>query len=695
MRASRGLWAVLYPERVAVVGASATQGSPGWVLWSNLESFPGERIPVSRSATQIDGVAAFPSLREVPGAIDLAVIAVPATAVPDVIDDAVAAGVGACVIVSGGFAESGPQGEALQSRIASAARDSGLLIVGPNCLGVQNWDVPLNASLSAGVARGGGGISVITQSGSYAMALSALSEDEGLGFAVAYSSGNRCDVDDAEVIDHLRTDDRTRVICLFAESVGDGPLLLDVARRTTPVKPLVVVAVGRSEAGARAAASHTAALAGDRRAWDDVMASVGITVVRSGLEMLDAARVLSLQPIPRGGRVAIVTNSGGTGTELSDLLAAEGVEVPLLSGELRARLDALMPPYASSANPVDVTPSWTEFARMYPAVIEEIARSGEVDAIVPVLLHRSAENPDVAHAIVESVRRLESDGVRVPVYCCWVARRAAWVIARVLQEAGIPCLEWPERTARAVGHAVRYGRFVAQRAGMPSDSDRLVAARESALLPGEPRPAGGQRLLEFLASSGVPVVETRTCSSAREAMDAAQDMGFPVVAKVDHLALSHKSDVGGVRLSLRSPEAVAGAVEEILSLAEGASVTIQPQVAGLELLVGGMREPSFGPLVVFGLGGVLVEALAEARFAPAPLDDVAAARLIDSSGLSELLGGYRGMPPVDRDGLGRLLRVVGDVMVAHPELSELDLNPVIAGANGLVAVDARAVWVDP
>lgn len=691
MRASRPLRAVLDPDRVAVVGASATLGSPGWVLWHNLESFPGERIPVSRSATEIEGVAAYPSLREVPGAIDLAVIAVPAAAVPDVIDDAVAAGVGACVIVSGGFAESGAQGEVLQSRIAAAARESGLLVVGPNCLGVQNCDVPLNASLSAGTARGGGGISVITQSGSYAMALHAMSEDEGIGFAVAYSSGNRCDVDDAEVIDHLRADDRTRVICLFAESVGDGPLLLDVARRTTPVKPIVLAAVGRSEAGARAAASHTAALARDRRAWDDVMASVGITVARSGLEMLDAAKVLALQPVPRGGRAAIVTNSGGTGTELSDLLAVEGIDVPALSPGLRARLDALMPPYASSANPIDVTPAWTRFAQMYPAVIEEVARSGEVDLVIPILLHRSAEDADVARAIVDAVDRLESDGVTVPVYSCWVARRTAWPVAGILQEAGIPCLEWPERTARAAGHAVRYGRFLAAIGSAAAVSAHRSGGRASPA-EAEARPTGGQALLDLLAAYGIPVIKSRTCSSAHEAAAVASELGLPVVAKVDHEALSHKTDVGGVRLSLASSEAVAEAAADLLALADGARVVIQPQVSGVELVVGGFREPTFGPVVAFGLGGVFVEAIDEVAFAPAPLGESSARAVIERSRAAVLLEGYRGLPRADVSAVARLLCAVGDVMVAHPDLDSIDLNPVIAGAHGLAAVDARATW---
>ena len=682
---SRSLRQVLDPARIAVVGASATEGSPGFVLWRNLQSFPGEVVPVSRRAAEIDGVTAYPTLRDVPGQIDLAVVAVPAAAALDVVRDAAAAGVGACVIVSAGFAETGPEGAALQEELVRVARDGGVLLVGPNCLGVQNCDVPLNASLAAGTAAGGGGISVITQSGSYAMALHALSADEGVGFAVAYSSGNRCDVDDAEVIDQLRTDERTQVICAFLESLGDGRHFLDVARRTTRVKPIVLTAVGRSEAGSRAAASHTAALASNRRTWDDVLSGAGVTVARSGLEMLDAARALRGQPLAAGMRAAIITNSGGTGTELSDLLADEGIEVPELSTELQAELAALLPAYASAANPVDITPIWPRFAQLYPAVLEALARSGEVDIVIPVLLHRSAENPDIAQAIVESVAGLRARGSQVPVFVCWVARRSAWPVTAVLHEAGIPCFEWPARTAKAVGHAARYAQF-----------RRSVAGESDATLP-EPRelPVGvGVDAIvtrDFLVANGIPVVDTIACATSDDAVAAARSTGFPVVAKVDHRTLLHKSDVGGVRVGLTDESAVRSAADELFALVEGARVLVQSQRTGLELVVGGIDEPTFGPVVAFGLGGVLVEVLDDVSFAAAPLSARDAQLLISAPRGSVVLDGVRGSQPVDRAAVGSLVRAVGDLLATYPDIAELDLNPVLADANGCIAVDARLI----
>jgi acyl-CoA synthetase (NDP forming) len=682
---SRSLTSVFTPARVAVVGASDTPGSPGSVLWRNLGTFPGEVVPVSRSASEVGGVPAYGSLRDVPGTIDLAVLAVPAAATLEVLRDAVAAGVGACIVVSAGFAETGPVGRALQDELVRVAREGGVLLVGPNCLGVQNWDVPLNASLAAGAATGGGGIAVITQSGSYAMALSALSADEGVAFSTAYSCGNRADIDDAEVLDHLRTDPGTEVVCAFVESFADGRTFLDAAERLTATKPLVVTAVGRSTDGARAAASHTAALASDRRAWDDVLRNAGATVTRSGLEMLDAARALRGQPLPRGVRVGIVTNSGGTGTELSDLLADEGLTVPALSDGLRAELAALLPAYASAANPVDITPVWSRFAELYPVVIEALARSGEVDVVIPVLLHRSAEDPTVAQAVADSVARLRVEGNDVPVHVCWVARRSAWPITATLQAAGIPSYEWPPRTARALGHASRYAAF--RRAAAPEPASREDVA---------PRPIPHDVAADPLAAHslltrfGIEIVDTRVALDAEEAVAVAAAFGLPVVLKVDHPSLSHKSDVGGVRLGLRDLESVRAAAADLLGLAPGARVLVQPQRSGVELVVGGLRDPTFGPLVLFGLGGVFVELLDDIGFARAPLSPEEAERLVSAPRGASLLTGARGTV-VDRSAVVALVHAVGQVMAAHPEVEELDLNPVLAGPGGCVAVDVRLV----
>lgn len=656
------------------------------MLWTNLAGFPGEVVPVSRTSETIDGQPAYTSLRDVPGSADLAVVAVPAAAALEVLQDAIAAGVGAVVLVSAGFAETGPAGAELQDQLTRAARAGGVLLVGPNCLGVQNCGLPLNASLASGMTGGGRGISLITQSGSYAMAVHAMSSEEGLDFAIAYSSGNRADIDDSEVLDYLRDDDRTDVVCVFTESLGDGRAFLEAARRTTRVKPVIVAAVGRSEAGARAAASHTAALAADRHAWDDVLRGAGVTVTRSGIEMLDAGRALGKQPPPLGHRAAIITNSGGTGTELSDLLADEGVVLPEFSEGLRTRLAELLPNYASTANPVDITPVWSRFADLYPAVLDILARSGEVDLVMPVLLHRSAEDAAVAEGIIRTVESLRTDGVAVPVYVCWVARRSAWPVAASLQSAGIPCLEWPPRAARAVGHAVRYGEF---RQLMPSESPDPTAVPQRSLPPSVGIDA--EATYGFLVENGIPMIHTSFVEDSLGAVSAARRIGYPVVLKVDHPDLSHKSDAGGVRLNLTDDDDVAGAASALLSLAPGARLVVQPMSTGVEVVIGGIRERTFGPVVVFGLGGVLVEFMDDVRFAAAPLTAADAARLVSAPRGAAILDGVRGKPPSDVGALAALARTVGDLMAAYPDLLELDLNPVLAGQTGCAAVDFRAV----
>jgi acetyltransferase len=717
-----GLAAVFEPRRVALVGASDRPGSVGRLLWDNLADFPGEVLPVCPAAT-VGGRAAYADLRDVPGQVDLAVIATPAATVPGIIGAAADKGVRAAVVLSAGFAETGDEGAKLQADAVAAARAGGVRLVGPNCFGVQNADLPMNASIAAGTPRGGGGVTIVTQSGSYGMAVHALGRDEGLRVAKVFAAGNKADITDAELLGYLRQDPDTRVICLLLESITDARRFFTEARQTTPHKPVIAVVGGRTGEGQRAAVSHTAALGTDDAIRDAALRQAGVVRVRTGLQALDAARALASQPIPRGPRVAVVTNSGGTGVELTDLLADEGLAVPELSGQLQAKLRELLPEYGSARNPVDMTPAWRLFTTVYPAAIEMLARSGEVDAVVPVLLQRSA-SPEVAAAVRDAVGRLRADGVPVPVYVCWVAPRDADQHAEVLQEAGVPCFAWPERTARAVGTAVRCGGRMRQsvqdaatagRAAVPHTEEPVrdgvpgAAARADhrpperyAVIRRSPRsappwelPAHGlvdaQVARELLVSAGIPVIKTVRCRSAETAVAAAGRVGYPVVAKVDHPELIHKSDVGGVRLGLDDEAAVRAAVADLLGLAEGAGVLLQRQHEGFELLVGGLRDREFGPVVMAGLGGVLVEAWRDVQMAVAPVGESEAVALLRSLRGAAIFGGLRGSPPVDLGPVADVIVRISDLMVGNPGIAELDLNPVLAGATGCVAVDWRVV----
>jgi acetyltransferase len=536
------------------------------------------------------------------------------------------------------------------------------------------------------------------------MAVQALGRDEGLRVAKVFAAGNKADITDAELLGYLREDPATSVICLLLESITDARGFFAEACRTTPVKPVIAVVHGRTGAGQRAAVSHTAALATDDAVRDAALRQAGVVRVRTGLQALDAARALSGQPMPRGPRVAVVTNSGGTGVELADLLADEGLELPELGGPLQDELRALLPGYASAGNPVDMTPTWRQFTTLYPATIEMLARSGEIDLVVPVLLQRSA-SAEVAAAVRDAVARLRDDGVPVPVYVCWVAPRAADAHASLLQEAGVPCFPWPERTARAVGVAVRCGMQAARppnRAASRSAS-APTASRSAPDLTASPPPrpsppsAGpvGRGLLppdaarELLAAAGIPVIETVLCDSAAVAVSAAARLGYPVVAKVAHPALTHKSDVGGVRLGLFTADAVRSAAADLLALADGAAVLVQPQREGIELVIGGVRDPDWGPVIMAGFGGVLVEARRDVQLAVAPVDQAQAAAMLRSLRGAAVFTGLRGRPPVDLGPVTAMMVAAGDLMSGHPEISELDLNPVLVGATTSIAVDWR------
>jgi acyl-CoA synthetase (NDP forming) len=686
VRVLTGLEAVFAPRRIALVGASERPGTMGELFWRNLAGFPGDVVPVTPSRSSIGGVKAYPTLASVDGDVDLAVVVLRAAAVPEVIRDACAKGVPAALVISGGFAEMGPDGAALQAEVVAAGRAGGVRIVGPNCFGVQNCDLPLNASMATGLPPGGGGITLITQSGSYGMAIHTLAVDERTRFAKVYSVGNKADIGDAELLRYLATDPASRTLCFFLESLPDGRGFCNAAEVARAAgKPVIVARTGRSPAGIRAAQSHTAALAGNERIWRAAFEQVGVLVARSGLEMLDAARALDSQPPPAGNRVAIITNSGGTGVELADLLADEGLTVPELSPVLQDELRPLLPPFASAANPVDITPVWRRFAQLYPMLVDRLARSGEVDVVVPVLLQRAAIDEAVAQGVRDVVARLRSAAVTVPVYVCWVAPRSARPNAELLQEAGIPCFEWPERTARAVGHAVHY------RSPRSLHSEPFGGPEGARSLHSEP--FGGPQNLDpdlggrLLRGAGIGTVESITCSDVAGVVAAAEHIGYPVVCKVAHPDLVHRSDVGGVRLDLSSPDAVRAAARVLFGLVDGALVQVQPQLGGVEVAVGGLRDPQFGPVVMIGLGGILVEVVGDVAFGLAPLQPDDVHRLIARLRSHAVLTGARGREPVDLNALASTVSAVGDLLVARTEIIELDLNPLLATPKGAVAVD--------
>ena len=667
---------VFNPARVAVVGASDRPGKVGSVIWRNLAAFEGEAIPVTTSADQVGGVPAVPSLAEIEGRVDLAILVVPARAAPAVARQAAAKGVGAMVVLAGGFAETGPAGAVLQAELVEAAGP--VRIVGPNCFGVQNIGSGLNASITMAGDIEPGKVALITQSGAYGMAIHSMALDESLRFGKVYSSGNKADIGDHEVIRYLHQDPGTGIVCLLAESVTDGAELAAAIRSATPTTPVIVTKTGRSEAGARAAQSHTGSLGTDEAVFRAAMRQAGAIVVRSGLEMLDVARVLAGQPLPRGARAAIITNSGGVGVELADMLQDEGVEVPELSPGLRNRIAERLPPMGSAGNPVDMTPIWSRFAELYPWLTDTLARSGEVDLVIPVLLQRAAMDEATLVGLRDTVAALRADGNQVPVYCCWVTPREARGKADVLQSAGIPCLEWPERVARAVGHAVRYAA-ICPTITPPVDTD---PSEPLTLVDG---PAPSNEAAAILAGYGIGTVRSILCVNADQAVAAAEKLAVPVVMKTAVPSVAHRTEVRGVRLDLATREDVLDSYRDLSRL--GPEVLVQPRLDGVEVVVGALQDPVFGPVVMAGLGGTLVELLEDVAFRLAPVGTDEAISMLEGLRGFPLLAGHRGGPTVDLDRVGEVIACVSRLAAEHPELSELDLNPVMATPSEAVAVD--------
>ena len=535
-----GLAAVFEPRRIALVGASDRAGTVGRLLWDNLADFPGEVLPVSQSAT-VGGQAAYPSLRDVPGQVDLAIIATPAATVPDIIRAAAEAKVTAAVVLSAGFAETGPAGAKLQAEAVAAARAGGVRIVGPNCFGVQNADLPLNASIAAGTPRGGGGVSIVTQSGSYGMAVHALGQDEGLRVAKVFAAGNKADITDAELLGYLRQDPETRVICLILESITDARRFFDEACRTTPVKPVIAVVGGRTGAGQRAAVSHTAALATDDAVRDAALRQAGSgpgahrpAGPRRGpgpVRPAGAARAAG-----RGDH-QLRRHRGGAHRPAGRRRAGRPRAEPGPAGEAAGAAARLRQRRQPGGHDPGVAPVHHRLPGgdrpAGPVGRGQRDRAGAVAALrVAGTWQKRSGTPSAGSGRM---------GFPCPVYVCWVAPRAADPHMSVLQEAGVPCFPWPQRAAQAVGTAVRCGLQVGEsgRAGAPASQwapQRLPLAHRR-LQPAVPPVRGllaAETARELLVQAGVPVIETVRCHSPETAAAAAERLGYPVVIKVDH-----------------------------------------------------------------------------------------------------------------------------------------------------------------
>ena len=668
--------AAFAPRRVALVGASGDVGKAGRLLFDNLlAGAQCEVVPIHPSATQILGRVAYASVAAAPGPIDLAVIVTPAHTTVRVIQDCARAGVPVALILSGGFAETGPEGVALEAELKQAARAGGVRLIGPNCFGLIDVAGGLNALLAMGLPAPGG-VSLFTQSGSYGMAAFSRSKEGAIGFAKVVAAGNKADVNEVDALRFFGADPATRVIALVLESITDGPGLVAALRAVTPHKPVVILKTGRGAAGKRAAASHTAALAQDFEVARAVLRQAGAVLVEDGLTLFDVAAALDRQPRLRGRRVAIITNSGGTGVELADLFEAEGLDVPALSPALVEHIARELPPHGSAHNPVDVTTDWKRFPAMYGESLRALLASDEIDAVVPVLLQRSALDEGVVNAVIDAAR-----GADKPVHVCWVAPAEGDPLRRKLQAAGLPCHEWAARAERVLARC-RSGTLDA-----PPEPGAPFAAPNDVPDDGWLAP---EQVATLLSSWGLPMAPWRIAGDIEAAVAAATQLGFPAVLKAIRLGLVHKTEAGAVRLGLADARAVRAAFNALTATLGPGPVLVQAQAArGVELMLGAVRDPLFGPLVVFGLGGIWAEALGDVALRLAPISADEAGRALDELRGRSLLDGLRGAPGVDRPALAALVARLSNCIARAPWCAELDLNPLLASGDRFVIVDAR------
>jgi acetyl coenzyme A synthetase (ADP forming)-like protein len=666
------------PASIAVVGASARRGTIGGELFRNIlrGDFAGAAYPVNRSAEPVAGVRAYAAVGDIPDPVELAVVCVPGAAVLAAAEEALAAGATALCVISAGFAETGPSGAERQAALLELTRAHGARLLGPNCLGLAVSAPRLNATFGPRPLPPGN-VGFSSQSGALGLALLERAEERGLGLSSFVSIGNKADVSSNDLLEYWEEDPDTDVVVLYLESFGNPRKFARVARRVARAKPIVAMKAGRTASGARAASSHTAALAGSEAAVDALFRHAGVLRVETLEELLDVTSLLSSQPLPSGRNVGVLTNAGGLGILCADACESAGLALAQLSAETRAALAAVLPAEASIANPVDMLGSAT--AAAYEAALPLVLADPGVDAAIVLFVPPVvAGAEEIAAAIGRSASRSHGKPVLASVI-------SAGDVGRQLLSGGATPFSYPESAARALGRAAERADWLRRPQGRVPDVAGIGRARARELV----RAAGDRWLSpdearELLVAYGVPVVAERRARSVDEAVEGAETIGYPVVVK-SAVPGAHKTEIGAVALDLRDGEAVRDAALRI-----GPPLVVQPLVSGgVELLVGGLQDPLFGPLVALGPGGTLAELIGEVAFRLAPLTDVDAEELVATGKVGRLLAGFRGSPAADdRAVVDTVLRVgllVGDL----PEVAELDLNPIVAGPAGCVAVDAR------
>jgi acetyl coenzyme A synthetase (ADP forming)-like protein len=694
------------PSSIAIVGASQNPKNIGTRVFNAVitSGFRGPVYPVNLRAEHIGSAKAYPSIQALPEAPELVVVAVPAAAVEKVIDDCASRSVRAVIVISAGFSEVGNEGRNRQQQLLEKIRGYGMRMIGPNCLGLLNTDpaVCLNASFAPDFPVAGN-VAFSSQSGALGLAVISMARQRGLGLASFVSVGNKADISGNDLLQYWEEDPRTKVILLYLESFGNPRRFARIAKRVGRLKPIIAVKAGRTRAGRRAAGSHTAALAADDLATDALFQQTGVIRADTLGEMFDLALAMSSQPLPRGRRVAVLTNAGGLGILCADACEANGLTVQELADETKTRLREFLPAAASVGNPVDMIASAgpAEFRR----AVDILLCAAEIDALIVLTINVGlGDLAEVRGNIGSAVRTARSKrGSEKPVLTCIIDHENT---AHLVPPGGeiLPNCTFPEDAARVLCKMARYAEWRNRPEGMIVDFEdiRPRDARsicENARRDRSPGWLSGEETRKLLSAFALPIPPGGICSSAEEAEKLAVQIGFPVALKLSSRTIVHKTDFGGVRLNLANEASVRHAFEEIREriaqsqqLAEIDGVLVQPMIEhGIEVMVGVTQDPLFGPLIAFGLGGIHVEILKDVCFRVTPITDRDAAEMVRAIKGYPLLEGYRGHPRADITAIEDLLLRVARLVEEVPEIVELDFNPVIAlpPGHGCQIVDAR------
>ena len=694
--------AIFRPENVAVVGASEAAGSVGRTLLWNLVSNPfgGTIFPVNPKRDSVLGIEAYDSVSDIEADVDLAVIATPAPTVPGIVEACGEAGIRGLIIVSAGFREVGEEGAELERDIRRIARDYNIRIVGPNCLGVMRPPNGLNATF-AGAMANEGNVAFVSQSGALLTSILDWSFRENVGFSAFVSIGSMLDVDWGDMIEYLGDDPKTDSIVLYMESIGNARSFLSAARDVAQSKPIIVIKAGRTDAAAEAAASHTGTLTGSDDVLDAAFRRSGVLRVDDINDLFYMAEVLGKQPRPEGRNLTILTNAGGPGVLATDALIGGGGELTPLSEEALKDFDEILPEAWSHSNPVDILGDADP--ERYAKSLEVAAHDENSDGLLVVLTPQAMTEPTKT---AEHLRPYARDNQK-PILASWMGGDAVASGEKILNEAGLPTFAYPDTAARVFNHMWRYSynlRALYETPSLPEDEEGIPDRDTAADIVEETHESGRVLMTEYaskrlLSAYGIPTVETRIAETPEEAVAAAREIGYPVAVKIHSTSITHKSDVGGVQLGLGTDEAVEDAFRTI----EGNvtpdgfdGVTVQPMIDrtdGYELIIGSSMDEQFGPVLLFGSGGQLVEVYKDRALGLPPLNTTLARRMMEQTDIYEALQGVRGRDPVDLDALEAMLVRFSQLVVEQPRVKEIDVNPLLArpGDGGLLALDARVV----